>query len=130
MDTGGPALYGDYIRPEFGLIRKPAIRNRSDVWFILFPEPGSWKSAVEVAYAGHKRFLGHAYTYEANREGQLRLVTEKHLSGLRGGFTCGNGQALYAWRRSPDYTVLRLEAIRDLCTERRKILETDWSFVD
>jgi hypothetical protein len=128
--TGGDALYGDYVRPEFGLIKKKALRFHRDAWSVTFPEPGAWKGVVAVSYVGHKNLLGHAYAYEASRSGALRLIGEKQRRGLGGGFTCQSGRALYSWSRSPDYTVLRLRPIRDSCAVRRRILTADWSFID
>jgi hypothetical protein len=130
MGTGGDALYGDYVRPEFGLIKRPANRYSSDEWSVLFPEPGAWKGIVQIAYVGHRKLLGHAYAYEANRNGALRLIGERHRRRLGGGFTCESGQALYAWTRSADYTILRLRPLRDSCAVRRRILTADWSFID
>jgi hypothetical protein len=128
--TGGDALYGDYARPEFGLIKKKALRFHSDVWSVTFPEPGAWKGVVVIAYWGQKNPLGHAYAYEASRKGALHLLGERHRRELGGGFSCPTGQALYSWSRSPDYTLLRLRPIRDSCAVRRKILTADWSFID
>ena len=105
MGTGGDALYGDYVRPEFGLIKRPANRFSADEWSVLFPEPGAWKGVVVVSYVGHKKLLGHAYAYEATRSGALHLTGERHRRGLGGGFTCKSGAALYSWMRSVNYTV-------------------------
>lgn len=100
-------------------------------WFVLFPEPGAWRGVVEIAYAGQKQSLGHAYTYAANRR-TLRLRGETERPGLkRGGFTCHNdGPAVYTWTRSDDYTLLRFMAIEEPCAIRRKILEAEWRFID
>lgn len=137
MGTGGDALYGDYTRPEFGLIKKPALRHHSDEWSIVFPEPGAWKGVVVIVYWGLRRPLGHAYAYQATEGGSLRLGSETRApsrvaaDGLeRGGFTCPRGMALYAWSRSPNYAYLRLRPIRDSCSPRRRILTADWTFID
>jgi hypothetical protein len=73
----GPPLYGDYQRPEFGLVKERALRYHADVWFVLFPEPGARRGVVEIAFAGRKTALGHAYAYTANRR-TLRLGAEKN----------------------------------------------------
>jgi alpha-beta hydrolase superfamily lysophospholipase len=126
----GPPLYGFYLRPEFGLIKKRALRFHNDAWFVSFPEPGSWNGVVEIAYGGHQKPLGHAYKYTANRR-TLRLGSEVNRAGLKhSGFACGGGGAVYRWTRSENYTILRLSAIQDPCETRRRILEADWSFVD
>jgi len=76
LGTGGDALYGDYVRPEFGLIKKPALRHHSDEWSVVFPEPGAWKGVVVILYWGHKTPFGHAYAYQATKDGSLRLGQE------------------------------------------------------
>ena len=133
--TGGYALYGDYVRPEFGLIKRPAIHGGSDEWFVTFPEPGAWRGVVVIGYAGRKlKEPGHAYRYTANRGGTLRLGAETQLPEkspmVRGAFSCKRGDALYSWMRSADYTLLRLSPIRDSCAVRKRILTADWSFID
>jgi hypothetical protein len=136
LGTGGDALYGDYTRPEFGLIKQRALRNHSDAWSVLFPEPGAWKGVVGILYWGHKKPLGRLYAYQATRDGKLELGAEtlapdRRVPRLkRGGFTCRQGHALYLWSRSSDYTLLRLRPIRDWCAVRRRILTADWSFID
>jgi len=137
LGTGGDALYGDYVRPEFGLIKKPALRHHSDEWSVVFPEPGAWKGVVVILYWGHKTPFGHAYAYQATKDGSLRLGQEARApsriaaDGLeRGGFTCSGGRALYAWSRSPNYAFLRLRPIQDRCATRRRILAADWTFID
>jgi hypothetical protein len=127
----GPPIYGDYQRPEFGLVKKPALRFHADVWYVLFPEPGAWSGVVEIGYAGRKAAVGHAYAYTANRR-MVRLGAETQRAGLkRGGFACQHdGPAVYGWTRSDDYTILRFTAIQEPCAIRRTILEAEWRFVD
>jgi hypothetical protein len=135
--TGGDALYGDYVRPEFGLIKKAAPRRFNDWWSVVFPEPRAWKGVVVIQYVGRPRPLGHSYRYRATQDGSLLLGREipaparVAAGGLeRGGFRCPKGQALYAWSRWRNYAALRLRAVRDRCIDRRRILTADLSFID
>jgi len=124
-------IYGDYERPEFGLIDKHALPYHSDAWFITFPEPGAWSGVVRIAYAGGKEEIGHAYAYTADPH-TVRLGAERHLPDLKNrGFDCpSNPPAVYRLWRSSDYGVLRLTAIDDPCKIRRTILEAAWGFID
>jgi hypothetical protein len=80
--------------------------------------------------------MGRRFRRQATRDGKLELGAEtlapdSGVRGLkRGGFTCGQGHAVYLWSRSSDYTLLRLRPIRDGCAVRRRILTADWSFID
>jgi hypothetical protein len=136
LGTGGHPLYGDYVRPEFGLIKKRALRHHSDEWSVVFPEPGAWKGVVTIVYWGQKKPLGHAYAYQASKDGSLRLGPETRaprrsfpvLEG--GGFACTRSPALYAWARSSNYELLRLTPMQDRCAVRRRILSAEWTFID